>query len=78
MVASKGHAPEESTKYVVPDGIVGSDVKEAQQLLKDQDLEVKTVDVDSARPRDIVVATYPAPGANADAGTVVLAVSTGP
>ncbi|MGH3332574.1 MAG: protein kinase domain-containing protein, partial [Nocardioidaceae bacterium] len=77
LVVSKGEASDESTRYVVPDGIVGSDAKEAEKLLKDQDLEVKTVDVDSARPKDTVVATYPAPGADADAGTVVLAVSKG-
>jgi len=77
LITSQGHPPSETTQYLIPDGIVGSYFRDAEQLLKDQHLDVKKVDVDSARPKDTVVATYPAPGDIAITGTVVLAVSGG-
>ena len=77
LIASKGQAPQDPKRHLVPGGIVGSDAKEAEQRVKDQDFEVKTVDVDSTAPKDTVIATYPAPGTYADTGTVVLVVSRG-
>ena len=77
LVTSQGKPPKESSGYVVPDDLVGSDAKDAEQLLKDHGLDVKKVVVDSTRPKDVVVASSPGPGSTADAGTVVLAVSKG-
>jgi hypothetical protein len=38
---------------------------------------VKKVEITSPRAKDTIVVAYPAPGKTAEAGTVVLAVSTG-
>ena len=77
LVVSDGKAPEQQTQYAVPGDVVGGDAKEVEQRLKDDHIEVKKVGVHSARPKDTVIGTYPAEGANADAGTVVLVLSTG-
>jgi beta-lactam-binding protein with PASTA domain len=77
VVASKGEAPKEPSDYVVPGGILGSQTAVAEQLLKVGGVEVKKVGIASPRPKDTIVGTYPAPGKTADAGTVVLAVSSG-
>jgi len=77
LVASNGNAPKEPSNYVVPDGILGSQARDAERLLKESGVEVKKVEITSLRAKDTIVATYPAPGKTAEAGTVVLAVSTG-
>jgi beta-lactam-binding protein with PASTA domain len=58
-------------------GILGSQVGDVERLLKEGGVEVKKVEITSPRAKDTIVATYPAPGKTAEAGTVVLAVSTG-
>jgi beta-lactam-binding protein with PASTA domain len=75
VVASNGDAPKEPSAYVVPDGILGSQIRDAQRLLSG--VAIKKVPVTSPRAKDTVVAAYPAPGKTAEARTVVLAVSAG-
>jgi beta-lactam-binding protein with PASTA domain len=77
VVASNGDAPKEPSDYVVPVGILGSQVGDVERLLKEGGVEVKKVAITSPRAKDAIVAAYPAPGKTAEAGTVVLAVSTG-
>jgi eukaryotic-like serine/threonine-protein kinase len=77
VVASNGEAPKETSGYVVPDGILGSQAGDAERLLKESGVEVKKVQITSPRAKDTIVASYPAPGKTAEAGTVVLAVSSG-
>ncbi|HEU4908868.1 MAG TPA: PASTA domain-containing protein, partial [Propionibacteriaceae bacterium] len=76
VISSKGEAPKEPSDYVVPDGILGSQASDAERLLKESGVEVKKVAITSPRAKDTIVAAYPAPGETAEAGTVVLAVST--
>jgi len=77
VVASNGNAPKEPSNYVVPEGILGSQVGDAERLLKAGGVAVKKVEITSPRAKDTIVATYPAPGKTAEARMVVLAVSTG-
>jgi eukaryotic-like serine/threonine-protein kinase len=77
VVASKGEAPKEPSDYVVPEGILGSQASDAERLLKESGVAVKKVEITSPRAKDTIVVAYPAPGKTAEAGTVVLAVSTG-
>ena len=77
VIASNGHAPKEPSNYVVPVGILGSQVGDAERLLKEGGVAVKKVEITSPRAKDTIVATYPAPGKTAEARIVVLAVSTG-
>ena len=77
LISSKGEVREPSD-FTVPDDLVGTDVKSAEERLKDQGIEPKKADVDSDRPKGQVVATYPRPGTRAETGVVVLAVSRGP
>ena len=77
VVASNGDAPKEPGNYAVPAGLLGSQVSDAERLLKGSGVAVKKVDITSPRPKDTVVDAYPAPGKTAEASTVVLAVSTG-
>jgi beta-lactam-binding protein with PASTA domain len=75
LVASKGKPPKEATSYVVPYEIIGSDADDAEEHLEEQGISVETVDMESERPEETVVATYPDPGANAESGIVVLVVA---
>ena len=77
VVASNGNAPKEPSNYVVPEGIMGSQVGDAERLLREGGVAVKKVEITSPRAKDTIVATYPAPGKTAEARIVVLAVSTG-
>jgi hypothetical protein len=77
VVASKGEPADQPVSYVLPAQIIGADVHEAEQLLKDKGIHVEKVDIDSTLPEDSIVATYPAPGDTTDADTIILAVSTG-
>jgi beta-lactam-binding protein with PASTA domain len=77
VVASKGEAPREPSDFVMPDGILGRQVSDAERVLKEGGVEVKKVEITPPRANDTIAATYPAPGKTAEAGTVVLAVSTG-
>ena len=63
---------------VVPENLVGQDKKSAEEALKASGYDVETVDVESAQPKDSVVATMPAPGASVSPGqTIVLLSSNG-
>jgi len=77
VVASNGDAPKEPSNYVVPDGILGRQASEAEQLLKEGGVQVKKVSITSPRAKDTIVAAYPGPGKTAQTGIVVLAVSSG-
>jgi eukaryotic-like serine/threonine-protein kinase len=77
LVSSKGEV-REPTRFSVPDSLVGSDIRTAEESLKEHGIEVTRADVHADRPKDTVMATYPAPGATADTGVVVLVVSQGP
>jgi beta-lactam-binding protein with PASTA domain len=77
VIASNGNAPKEPSGYVVPVGILGSQVADVERLLKLGGVEVKKVAITSPRAKNTILAAYPAPGKTAEAGTVVLAVSTG-
>ena len=77
LVSSKGEVREQ-TRVPVPDGLVGTDVKTAEENLKEHGLEVTRADVHADRPKDQVIATYPASGETAGSGVVVLVVSQGP
>jgi hypothetical protein len=61
----------------VPAGILGSQVSDAERLLKGSAVAVKKVEITSPRAKDTIVDAYPAAGKTAEARTVVLAVSTG-
>ena len=77
VVTSNGDAPKEPSNYVVPEGILGSQVEDAERLLKAGGVAVKKVEITSPRAKDTIVASYPAPGKTAEARIVVLAVSRG-
>ncbi|HEX6248799.1 MAG TPA: PASTA domain-containing protein, partial [Nocardioidaceae bacterium] len=77
LVASEGEEPDEPSSFTVPAWLVGADAKEAERSVKDSDVEVHKVDTRSPLQKDTVVATWPAPGVTAEAGTVVLVVSKG-
>ena len=63
---------------VVPENLVGQDKKTAEEALKSGGYDVKTVDVESAQPKDSVIATLPAPGAPVSPSqTIVLLSSDG-
>lgn len=50
------------TGQVVPSAAIGSDAKAVEETLKALGYDVHKVDVDSAAPKDAVVATIPGPG----------------
>ena len=77
LITSKGDVREPSD-VIVPDDLVGSPVKSAEERLKGQGIEPNRADVNSDRPKGEVVATYPEPGSRAGTGVAVLAVSRGP
>ena len=62
VIASNGNAPKEPSDYVVPEGILGSQVGDAERLLKEGGAAVKKVEITSPRAKDTIVAAYPAPG----------------
>ncbi len=63
---------------VVPENLVGQETKTAEEALKSGGYDVETVDVESAQPKDSVVATLPAPGAPVSPSqTIVLLSSDG-
>ncbi len=63
---------------VVPENLVGQDKKSAEEALKSSGYDVKTVDVESAQPKESVVASLPAPGTPVSPGqTIVLLNSNG-
>jgi hypothetical protein len=76
VVASNGGAPEEPNDYVVPDRILGSQASDAERLLKESSVEVK-VEIASLCPRTTSSPLTRRQAKRAEAGTVVLAVSTG-
>ena len=60
---------------MIPLDAIGSDAKTLEQALKDLGYDVHKVDIDSAAPKDAVVATLPGPGEplKADQSVIVVA-----
>ena len=79
LVVSRAHAPDEAnTSFVVPQGLVGSDAKQAASLLEpEKGLRVTRVTIASDAAEGQVVGTWPAVGAPTSDGVVVLVVSGG-
>lgn len=75
LVVSRGHAPEKvSSSFVVPDGLVGTSASDASQRLGGTDVRVTRVTIPAAGKEGQVLATWPAAGARAADGVVVLVV----
>ena len=79
LVVSRAHAPDESnTSFVVPDGLVGTDAKDAADGLDREDgLRVTRVTIPSEAAEGEVLGTWPAAGTRTADGVVVLVVSGG-
>jgi serine/threonine-protein kinase len=79
LVVSRGHAPDEAnTTFVVPDGLVGTDAKQASARLDGEDgLRVTRVTIPSDAAKGEVIGTWPAVGAQTSDGVVALVVSGG-
>jgi hypothetical protein len=77
--AEETQEPAETTGFTIPTDIVGMDKSQAEELLKEQDLEVDTEEVESDDvEKDVVVNTNPPPGTEVQAGdAVTLIVSKG-
>ncbi|MFM6849254.1 MAG: protein kinase domain-containing protein [Terrabacter sp.] len=77
LVVSRAHASSDSnTSFVVPDGLVGTEAKQAMSGLEKQDVRVTRVTVPGA-VKDQVVGTWPSAGQATADGVVVLVVSGG-
>ena len=77
MVVSRGHAPSDSnTSFVVPDGLVGTDLKDAMSRLGNEDVRVTKVTI-PGDGKDQVVGTWPNAGQPTADGVVVLVVASG-
>jgi serine/threonine-protein kinase len=77
LVVSRGHAPSDSnTSFVVPDGLVGTEAKQAMSRLEKEDVRVTRVTV-PGDGKDQVVGTWPSAGQTTADGVVVLVVSGG-
>ena len=75
LVVSRGHAPEKvSSSFVVPDGLAGASASDAAQRLGGTDVRVTRVIIPAAGKEGQVLATWPAAGARATDGVVVLVV----
>jgi tRNA A-37 threonylcarbamoyl transferase component Bud32 len=71
--------PPAPAEVTVPDGLVGNDVHDAAEILKEVGLKPETEAVESNEPKDVVVDTNPAEGASVPEESVVtLSVSQGP
>ncbi|GAA2488466.1 Stk1 family PASTA domain-containing Ser/Thr kinase [Terrabacter carboxydivorans] len=78
MVVSRGHAPEKvNSSFVVPDGLVGTSVKDATDRLGGGDVRVTKVTVPAAGKEGQVLSTFPTAGNPTPDGVVVLVVGGG-
>lgn len=78
MVVSRGHAPEKvNSSFVVPDGLVGTSVKDATDRLGGGDVRVTKVTVPAAGKEGQVLSTWPTAGNPTPDGVVVLVVGGG-
>lgn len=78
LVVSRGHAPDRvNSSFVVPDGLVGTDAKDAEKTIDGEDVRVTRVTVPSDGDSGQVIATWPAAGTPTADGIVVLVVSGG-
>ncbi|MGO4603831.1 Stk1 family PASTA domain-containing Ser/Thr kinase [Terrabacter sp. 2YAF2] len=78
LVVSRGHAPDQvSSSFVVPDGLVGTSASDATQRLGGTDVRVTRVTIPAPGKEGQVLATWPAAGARAADGVVVLVVGGG-
>jgi serine/threonine-protein kinase len=69
---------ETPSSIVLPEGLIGLDVKDAEKALKDAGFKVGKEDVDSEEPKGIVVDVAPPPGTAVAPGTgITLFVSKG-
>jgi serine/threonine-protein kinase len=70
---------ETAASIVIPEGLIGLDVKDAEKALKDEGFSVGKQDVDSEEPKGIVIDVDPPPGTQVERGSeVTLFVSKGP
>ena len=79
LVVSRAHAPDEvNSSFVVPQGLVGTDAKQATSILEPEDgLRVTRVTIPTDAAKGQVVGTWPAVGSRTSDGVVVLVVSGG-
>ena len=64
---------------VIPEGLIGQDVKDAEKALKDAGFEVVKEDVDSEEPKGLVIGSDPQSGSEVAPGSpITLFVSKGP
>ena len=69
---------ETAASIVIPEGLIGLDVKDAEKALKDAGFSVGKEDVDSEEPKGTVVNVDPSPGTEVSPGsTITLFVSKG-
>jgi serine/threonine-protein kinase len=69
---------ETPSSFVVPEGLIGQEFKDAEKTLKDAGFKVEKVDVDSEEPKDTIVGVDPPPGSEVASGdTITLFVSKG-
>jgi beta-lactam-binding protein with PASTA domain len=64
------------TGQIVPPAAIGSDSKAVEEALKALGYDVHKVDIDSAAPKDAVVATIPGPGDRLEAEQTVIVVAS--
>ena len=78
LVVSRGKPPDNvNSSWVVPDGLVGSDARDAASRLDHEDVRVTRVTIPSEAARGQVVATWPSVGEPATEGVLVLVVAGG-
>ncbi|GGN04323.1 hypothetical protein GCM10009721_34640 [Terrabacter tumescens] len=80
LVVSRGHAPDSvNSSFVVPDGLAGTDAKDAARTLTGEDVRVTRVTIpsDGGAKEGQVLATWPATGSRTTDGVVVLVVAGG-
>jgi eukaryotic-like serine/threonine-protein kinase len=65
-----------STGPVVPDEVIGADAKEIEEQLEELGYDTDKVTIDSAAPKDSILATVPAPGDPLESGQTILLVAS--
>jgi serine/threonine-protein kinase len=65
-----------STVPVVPEDVIGSDVKTLDKELKELGYDAHKVSVDSTAPKDAILATVPAPGESLTSGQAIVLIAS--